>query len=76
MSGCHGIKPNNLLTSPVAQWKNPHAMQKMQKTWVHSLNQKSPGVGHGNPLHYSCQENPMDRGTWQAMTYGLTKSQK
>ena len=27
---------------------------------------KSPGRGHGNPLQYSCQENPMDRGAWQA----------
>ena len=25
-----------------------------------------PGGGHGNPLQYSCQENPVDRGTWQA----------
>ena len=27
---------------------------------------KSPGKGHDNPLQYSCLENPMDRGTWQA----------
>ena len=26
---------------------------------------RSPGIGHGNPLHYSCQENPMDRGVRQ-----------
>ena len=26
---------------------------------------RSPGVGNGNPLQYSCLENPMDRGTWQ-----------
>ena len=26
----------------------------------------SPGGGHGNPLQYSCLENPMDRGTWRA----------
>ena len=28
---------------------------------------RSPGGGHGNPLQYSCQENPMVRGAWQAM---------
>ena len=28
---------------------------------------RSPGGGHGNPLQYSCLENPMDRGAWQAM---------
>ena len=27
---------------------------------------RSPGGGHGNPLSYSCLENPMDRGAWQA----------
>ena len=27
---------------------------------------RSPGEGNGNPLHYSCLENPMDRGAWQA----------
>ena len=30
---------------------------------------RSPGGGHGNPLHYSHLENPMDRGAWRA-TYG------
>ena len=33
---------------------------------------RSPGGGHGNPLHYSCLENPMDRGAWQA-TVGLQR---
>ena len=28
---------------------------------------RSPGGGHGNPLQYSCLENPMDRGAWQAI---------
>ena len=28
---------------------------------------RSPGEGHGNPLQYSCLENPMDRGAWWAM---------
>ena len=35
---------------------------------------KFPGGGHGNPLQYSCLENPMDRGTWQATVHGVTKS--
>ena len=30
----------------------------------------SPGGGHGNPLQYSCLENPMDRGTWWAIVHG------
>ena len=32
------------------------------------------GEGNGNPLQYSCLENPMDRGAWQAMVHGVTKS--
>ena len=32
----------------------------------------SPGGGHGNPLPYSCLENPMDRGAWWATVYGVT----
>ena len=32
-------------------------------------------VGNGNPLQYSCLENPMDRGAWQATIHGVTKSQ-
>ena len=33
-----------------------------------------PGIGNGNPLQYSCLENSMDRGTWQATVHGVTKS--
>ena len=36
---------------------------------------RSPGGGHGNPLQYSCLENPMDRGAWWATVYGASKSQ-
>ena len=33
-----------------------------------------PGGGHGNPLQYSCLEIPMDRGAWQVIVRGVTKS--
>jgi len=32
---------------------------------------KFPGGGHGNSLQYSCLENPMDRGAWQATVHGI-----
>ena len=35
---------------------------------------RSPGGGHGNPLQYSCLENPMDRGAWQATVHRVAKS--
>ena len=34
----------------------------------------SPGGGHGNSFQYSCLENPMDRGAWQATVHKVTKS--
>ena len=35
---------------------------------------RSSGGGHGNPLQYSCQDNPMDRGACQAMVHDVSKS--
>ena len=35
---------------------------------------RSPGGGHGNPLQYSCLENPMDRGAWWATVHRGAKS--
>ena len=35
---------------------------------------RSPGEGNGNPVQYSCLENPMDRGACQAAVYEVTKS--
>ena len=34
---------------------------------------RSPGEGNGNPLQYSCMGNPMDRGGWRAIVYGVAK---
>ena len=36
---------------------------------------RSRGKGNGKPTQYSCLENPMDRGVWQATVHGVTKSQ-
>ena len=36
---------------------------------------KSPGVGNGTQLQYSCLENVMDRGVWQAIVHGVPKGQ-
>ena len=35
---------------------------------------RSPGRGQGNPLQYSCLENPMERGAWWARVHGVTES--
>ena len=36
---------------------------------------RSPGEGNGNPLQYTCQENPTDRGTWHVTIHRVTESQ-
>ena len=35
---------------------------------------RSPGIRNGKPFHYFCLGNPMDRGAWRAVVYGITKS--
>ena len=48
----------------------------MRETWVWSLGwEDSPGEGNGNPLQYSCLENPMYGGAWWATVHGVAKSQ-
>ena len=63
--------------SQAAQWvKNLPAMQETQETEVGSLGQEDPlEEDTGNPLLYSCQENPMDRQTWQVAVHRVAKSQ-
>ena len=37
---------------------------------------RSPGEGNGNPVQYSCLENAMDRGAWQATIHGVAESDR
>ena len=47
----------------------------MRETWVRSSGSgRSPGEGNGNPLQYSCLENPMDGGAWWSTVHGAAKS--
>ena len=64
------------LASLVAQTvKNPPAMQETQELQVRSLGwEDSPREGNGNPLQYSCLENPTDRGAWRATVHGVTQN--
>ena len=55
--------------------KNPPAKAAVVRDMALSLESgRSPGGGHGNPLQYSCPENPMERGAWQAAVHRVTKS--
>ena len=58
------------------QLKNQAAMQETQETQVQSLGGEDPlEEENGNPLQYSCLENPTDRGGWRATVHGVTQSQ-
>ena len=46
----------------------------MWDTWVQFLGEEGPPEGNGYPLQYSCLENSMSRGAWQAIVHGVTKS--
>ena len=48
--------------------------QKVKKPHFETCCPVVPGKGTGNPSQYSCLENPMDRGAWQATVHSITKS--
>ena len=51
--------------------KNPLIMQE---SWIQFLDREDPlEKGHGNPLQYSCLENPTDRGAWWATVHGVAE---
>ena len=64
----------NVETSLVAQTVKASAYNAGDPGSIPGLG-RSPGEGNGNPLQYSCLENPMDRGAWQATVHGVAKSQ-
>ena len=54
--------------------KNMPIMQETQGSI--SGSRRYPGEGNGYPLQYSCLDNPMDKGAWQATVHSVTKSRK
>ena len=55
--------------------KNPHANAgDIRDAGLIPGSGKSPGGGPGNPLHYCCLENPMDRGAWWATVHRVAQS--
>ena len=63
------LKSHWIRMDPISNGCLPY---KETKIWRHP--RRSPGGGHGNPLQYSCLENPMDRGAWWAAVHSVTKS--
>ena len=53
---------------PACQWRRHKRQGSIPESG------RSSGGGHGNPLQYSCLENPMDRGAWWATIHGVAKT--
>ena len=66
--------PTNGASSVVLVVENPAANAGDRDTGLIPGSRRSPGEGNRNPLQYSCLENPMDRGAWQAIVHRVTKS--
>ena len=64
-----GVRRCTVVKHPPANAGDPREMGSIPG-W-----RRSPEVGNGNPLQYSCLENPMERGPWQATVRGVAKSQ-
>ena len=52
----------------------PMGFRRVRHDWATSLSLSHIGEGNGNPLQYSCLENPRDRGAWWAAVYGVAQS--
>ena len=52
----------------------PANARDLRDTGLVPGSRRSPGGGHGNPLQYSCQKNPMNRGAWWATAHEVAKS--
>ena len=66
-----GIEPKDQPLEPPGEPNAPSSIEDLGS--IPGLG-RSPEEGNGNPLQYSCLENPMDGGTWQATVHGVAKS--
>ena len=71
------VVPIYIRASQVVHWQKRNPPVNAGDTRDSGLfpgSERSPGVGNGNPLQYSCLENSMDRRSWQVTVHGVAKS--
>ena len=69
------LKPSEVWRFCFIYFQTVKCLPTIRETRVPSLGQEDPpGEGNGNPLQYSCLENPMHGGAWWATVHGVTKS--
>ena len=64
----YGFLGGSVIKNLPASEGNTGNMNSIPGSW------RSPAVGNGNPLRYSCLENSMDRGAWQTAVHDITES--
>ena len=64
-----GFPGGSVVKNPPTNAGNPRDIDSIPEVG------RSPGDGNGNPLHYSCSENSMNRGAWWATVHGIQKNQ-
>ena len=69
----HGVAKSRTRLNDFTFTFHFHALEKEMET--HSFSLSCIGEGNGNPLQYSCLENPRDGGAWWAAVYGVAQSQ-
>ena len=73
------LQLQEMLWARLPRWlsgkESAYQCRRLRKGKFNSWVGRSPEGGNGNPLQYSCLENPMDRGAWWATLHGVTKSQ-
>ena len=77
-NACYSLYQDNIWASQVAQWwrNTPANAGDARDTGSIPGSGRSPSVGNGNPLQYSCLGNSMNRGPWWATVHGVARSQK
>ena len=67
-------KTKIMASCPITSWQTDWATVETVTDFILGSSKISAGEGNGNPLQYSCLENPRDRGAWWAAIYGITLS--
>ena len=68
----HGLMMDHETVFPHSSVGKESACNAGDLGWIPGSG-RSPGEGNGNPLQYSCLENPMDRGAWWATAHGVAR---
>ena len=74
ISCCKSLRRFEVSLVSLSGKESAHQCRRLPRSKLIPGSGRSPGGGNGNSLQYSCLQNPMDRGAWQATVHRVTKS--